>query len=156
MAHYITQLEILNWLSPTELAILTGDPTGVTINSTLVNVIIEACAAEIDTYIKTRYKIPLGDNIPIPQQIQIFNVDLAIHKLYEIYMREGQVPEACVWRRLTAIGNLKKIAAGEMDIICSSEIEHGLIIKESKIETTEINNRKLTTDDLGKFYEPNA
>ncbi len=101
--------------SDAELAVLTGDPTGNEINYERVDFAIVNASSTIDAYLWGVYGVPF-EKEPIFPFIRKLAVDLTVVYLYEIAYKNGQVPNAVVWRRINAIKALKDLRDGKIEI----------------------------------------
>ena len=120
MAHeYCIQADIEGrFLTTSELAILTGDPTGITIDSNILLGMASKASREIDSWLGKRYKIPLDTFYPImgDTNIAMICIDLTIYNLYERFMKDADIPSATKWRRISALSTLKKSVAGSLKL----------------------------------------
>jgi phage gp36-like protein len=103
---YCTEDDLLQMISASELAALTtesGDEPDVEV----VNGAISKAEGEIDSYVGSRYAVPLS---PAPAQVQALAVDLA---LYHLYARRSIVPPVRKEKYAAAVVWLRQVAAGE-------------------------------------------
>jgi phage gp36-like protein len=120
---YSLPLDILQEFSESELAILTGDPTGVLIDWERYGYARQSADSTIDTYLWGVYDVPFTEN-PIYPLIKKLSVDLTICILYEIAYKDSAVPNAIVWRRIYAYKMLKDIRDGFITIVDTVHTEN--------------------------------
>jgi phage gp36-like protein len=107
---YSTNDDLLNEYSESELAILTGDPTGQTINEDRIDYARSNADALIDAYLYGRFDVPFtGEINPIIKKI---SVDLTVNSLYEIAYSRTTVPSTITWRKINAVKMLKDMQQG--------------------------------------------
>ena len=108
---YISESDLLKELSSEELARLTGDPSGATINHERAGIAITRSCAVIDTMLHGKYGVPFESP---PEIIIKIAADLAVAHLHEFYYKSSSLPPTIAWRKLNAMNLLKKIATGEI------------------------------------------
>ena len=112
---YSTNNDLLNEYSQSELAILTGDPAGQTINEDRIDYARSNADALIDAYLYGRFDVPFTDEIyPIIKKI---SVDITIALLYEIAYSRTTVPSTITWRKINAVKMLKDMQQGFVSIM---------------------------------------
>ncbi|MBI5325026.1 MAG: DUF1320 domain-containing protein [Ignavibacteriae bacterium] len=115
---YSTIEDLLNEYSESELAVLTGDPTGQTINEDRIDYACGNAEALIDAYLYGRFDVPFtGEINPIIKKI---SVDLTINNLYEIAYSRTTVPSTITWRKINAVKMLKDLQSGLVSMTGSS------------------------------------
>ncbi len=111
---YSTNDDLLKEYSESELAILTGDPTGLTINQDRLNYARDNAEAMINAYLYGRFDVPFTGGInPIIKKI---SVDITIALLYEISYNRTTVPSTITWRKINAVKMLKDLQAGNVSL----------------------------------------
>lgn len=156
MSVYCTQLNLLDHISATNLAILTGDPTGTTIDDDRVDAAIDAACAIIDEYLSGRYLVPLPASfIDATSAVRNYAIDLTIYNLYQDADMETQVPNTTAWRRINAVADLKRLRSGELSLDAEPSRLAGLITVQAvdKVKAITLQSKTLSNDDMGKFYD---
>ncbi len=144
---YSTDADLLLEFSESELAILTGDPTGTTIDQDRVDFARLNADRTIDTYLWGVYNVPFVEEAVTPL-IRKLSVDLTIVYLYEIAYKNSSLSNAIVWRRIYAFKMLKDLRDGKITII---DIEHGTNPPETILSNKTDNQRIFSDDVLDKF-----
>jgi phage gp36-like protein len=103
---YCTEDDLLQMIPASELAALTTE-SGDEPDAEVVNGAINKADGEIDSYVGSRYAVPLS---PVPAQVQALSVDLALHHLYA---RRSIVPPVRKEKYEAAVAWLRQVAAGE-------------------------------------------
>ena len=112
---YCTSEDILLEISSADLARLTGDASGQTINYTKIDYAIGNADAVINSFLYGRYPIPFQDVIdPV---IRKLSLDLTIANLYEYAYAKTIMPQTIVYRRLNALRMLKDVQAGFVSLL---------------------------------------
>ncbi len=107
---YSSDEDLLKEFSESDLAVLTGDSTGTTINTDRTAYARNNADTMIDSYLHGRFDVPFIEEInPIIKKI---SVDLTIALLFEIAYCKTTVPSTITWRRINALKMLKDIQAG--------------------------------------------
>lgn len=115
---YSTNDDLLNEYSESELAILTGDPTGQTINEDRLDYARNNAEALINAYLYGRFEVPFtGEINPIIKKI---SVDITVANLYEIAYSRTSVPSTITWRKINAVKMLKDLQAGTVSLTGSN------------------------------------
>lgn len=140
---YSTNEDLLYEFSESELAILTGDPTGTTVDWDRVSFARDSSARTIDTYLKGVYEVPFKEE-PVPSLIRKLSIDLTVVFLYEIAYKNSSVPNSIVWRRIYAIKMLKDMRDG---LITLSDGENVLNLPET-ILTNKLSSDKIFPDNI--------
>jgi len=143
---YSTNDDLLNEYSESELAVLTGDPTGQTINEDRLDYARENAEALINAYLYGRFDVPFtGEINPIIKKI---SVDLTVNNLYEIAYSRTTVPSTITWRKINAVKMLKDMQAGIVSLTGSNPTVNApppIISNKTK------NDRKFTDQQLSLF-----
>jgi phage gp36-like protein len=108
---YCTEEDILKLLPEAQLLRLTDDENTGSVNDERVTEAIDSAANEIDTYLGSRYELPLSSTPPILLKM---NVDIAIYNLYSRV--KEQTPETRKDRYDNAIKFLKNVAEGKISL----------------------------------------
>jgi phage gp36-like protein len=108
---YIEQSNILGELSQSELAMLTGDPSGETIDTNKVEAAIASADALINAYLFGRYELPISDGCAT---IIFIAISLTIYNLYAMKYRDSFVPNEVLSRKSEAVKLLESIAKGKI------------------------------------------
>ncbi len=103
---YSTQADLEKLIPAAELAQLTAE-SGDEPDAAVVASAISQADAEIDSYLGTRYQVPLD---PAPTAVRSLSADLAI---YHLYSRRSVVPQVRRQRYDAAVAFLKQVAAGQ-------------------------------------------
>lgn len=111
---YSTDEDLLKEMSESELAKLTGDPTGTEINSERTSYARTTAETLIDAYLNGRYQTPISE--PVDPLINKLSIDLTFVNLYEIYYQRSQISQTITFRKLNAIRLLKDIREGIVKI----------------------------------------
>jgi phage gp36-like protein len=106
---YSTDADLLAELGQFGLARLSGDDTGVTVNTVRVSKAREMAESIIDANLTGRYDLPLDSPSGLLESISI---DLTIYYLSEYRYRDSIVPPGAIRRRDIAMDLLDKIAKG--------------------------------------------
>ncbi|MDA3844622.1 MAG: DUF1320 family protein [Candidatus Kapabacteria bacterium] len=93
-----------------DLARLTGDIDGLTVNETRVTAASEKAFDVINTYLRGRFTVPLIE--PIDPIIKSISIDLTFAYLYEEAYATGSVPSTIVWRKIMTLKMLKDLRSG--------------------------------------------
>lgn len=134
---YSTDNDLLKEMSVSDLAKLTGDPTGTEINTERTSYARSTADTLIDAYLNGRYQTPLSD--PLDPLINKLSIDLTFVNLFEIYYQKSQISQTVTFRKLNAIRMLKDIREGIVHINAktSSDVRPPIILsnKEGKPRT---------------------
>jgi phage gp36-like protein len=112
--------DLVEEMGEAELARISGDPSGQTVNEDKINYAIANADAMINAYLGGRFQIPLNTDDPI---IVKLSIDLAVSNLYEYSYSRTVIPTTIVWRRLNAIRLLKDIQTGNALLVTAVEAE---------------------------------
>ncbi len=117
---YLTREEILNEISADTLALITSND-GSLIDWDKVDKAIQDASAVIDSYLSSRYSVPLST---VPRLIKKICSDLTIYELYQSAISNNYIaetPEGIKERHDKAMEILKDISAGKAGIEGLSE-----------------------------------
>ena len=106
---YITQAELLDFLTLSELVQLTDDAGTGLVDSAKVTAALDAASAEIDAYAGVKYSTPLQTSVKVKQLAR----DVAI---YHLEKRRRTVREDTAKAYELAIAFLKDVAAGRAQL----------------------------------------
>jgi phage gp36-like protein len=105
---YATQADLVDRFGAVELAQLTDELSGTTINAATVAQALADASAEIDGYLGVRYALPLTF---VPPVIERICCDIARY-----YLFDDRVSEAVRNRYLSAVAMLKSMSAGSVTL----------------------------------------
>ncbi len=140
---YSIQDDLLTQISESELAILTGDPTGTTIDWTKYEFARINADYTIDIYLYGTYNVPFTIE-PVYPIIRKLSVDLTLTYLYEAAYKDSAIPNSIVWRRINAIKMLKDLRDGNIVI----EDLQRLISPPKSIISNKENNKRIFNKDV--------
>jgi len=140
--------DILLQIPESELAILTGDPTGTTVNEERVTTARINADTTIDTYLWGVYNVPFTVE-PIYPLIRKLSVDLTIVYLYETAYKDSNLPNTIIWKRIYAFKMLKDLRDGKITVMDLQRI----IEPPPTILTNKTDDRIFSDDELDKFSE---
>lgn len=103
---YATQTDLVDRFGEAELAQLSDRAAGVVLDTTVINRALADADAEIDTYLATRYALPLAS---VPAVLPRLAADIARYRLFD-----DRVTEAVRTRYQDAVGLLKRLASGDV------------------------------------------
>ena len=109
---YATQADLTDRFGAVELAQLTDRTKGVVIDATVLGRALADADAEIDSYLATRYSLPLEST---PVVLVRMAADMARYRLYD-----DRVTEAVRQRYGDAVSLLKRMATGEVQLAGST------------------------------------
>lgn len=109
--NYSTDDDILLEISEEELARLTGDSTGMTVDYDQIELARNASDELITSYISNKYTITESFSNPL---ITKLSVDLTIAALYEQAKKNTMLPETIAARKKSALSILERIRKGEI------------------------------------------
>jgi phage gp36-like protein len=123
--------DLMKEFSATELARITGDPTGLTINIERIEHASDMAEGIIDSYILGRYTLPLTDSgMKILKKISL---DISISFLYENAFGKTSLPNTIIWRKNNAAKLLEQLSKG--------------VIKLDNYELIKFNSKERIFDD---------
>ena len=126
---YCTQSDIIKSLPEAELAQLTDDSAGTTVDSDVVNESIAWADALIDTYCRQKYSVPFSTT---PEMIKGLSIDLAIYDLFTRRVH-GATPDMVMHKYDQAMLILRDISQGKafvLDTEVTEDTAAGEIIQE--------------------------
>jgi phage gp36-like protein len=138
---YCSQADIENEFSTEELARLTGDSSGSTIDNDRIDLAIATSSAIIDAYLRRRI-----DDSSITAESTVLNriaVTLSISTLYEIEYKAMMIPESILIRKTNALNLLRMITEGIL--LLNGATENTYIITNKTIEDKIFNKELLDT-----------
>lgn len=103
---YATQTDLIERFGELELAQRTNRVDGATIDTVVLGRALADADAEIDSYLATRYTLPLSSTPPMVNRMAC---DITRYRLFD----DG-VPETVRVRYLDAVSVLKRLASGDM------------------------------------------
>jgi phage gp36-like protein len=115
---YCDSYDILQVLPEVEIIQLTDD-SNTAINYDVLNAAISFADTTINSYLRSRYTLPLSE---IPELIKVFAIDLTIYRLHSRRMIR-EMPESILNSYKTVITELGKIQKGIVSLGLESEAE---------------------------------
>lgn len=112
---YSTDNDLLAEFTTSDLARLTGDPSGVTIDYDRIEHARADADSIINGYLVGRYPLPLEE--PLDPLIIKLSVDLTVVHLFEFAYSKGTMPNTVVWRRINALKVLKDLMNGSAGLM---------------------------------------
>ena len=94
-----------------DLARLTGDIDGLTVNEERITTALKKAFDVINNYLRGRFTVPLIE--PIDPIINCISTDLTFAYLYESTYATGSVPSTIVWRKIMTLKMLKDLRSGQ-------------------------------------------
>lgn len=125
---YSSDTDLQKEFSSSDLAKLSGDPSGSSVDSDRTTYARANADAMIDSYLFGRYNVPF--NSPIDPIIRKLSVDLTVTNLYDYANHRSSIPNTIVWRKLNAIQLLRDIQRGFVSIATedtSSAMDNAII-----------------------------
>ncbi|QLH54990.1 MAG: hypothetical protein CH6_4517 [Candidatus Kapaibacterium sp.] len=142
---YTNLNEILLEFSPEELARITGDPSGVTIDQNRVQYAIDNAKDVIDSFLRSRYPTPFD---VVPSLVNFIARELAIANLYEYYNHNGFLPPTIAKRKSYAMYLLRQIQEGNLQLD-----NIGNFVRPTVVVNKMPENRLFNDDLLDSFVE---
>ncbi len=141
---YATVEDFENQVGTQETVELTNldDPSATTINSDRLSKILDTASGEINSYLATRYNIPVA---PVPSILKTYCIDIAWYRL-----AQNNAPEQYATRYNNAIARLKDIEKGIMLLIT----DDGAAIAQRTPTNALIDDRGFTLNDWSASYIP--
>lgn len=141
---YATVAEFEEEIGTDETVQLTNldNPSAITINVTRLEKTLLAATGEINSYLATRYAIPVS---PIPQVLKNYCIDIAWYRL-----AQNNTPEQFATRYNNAINRLKDIEKGQMLLVD----DLGVVIAQRPASNRLVDERGHTLDDWTSIYAP--
>ena len=108
---YASAVEFEEEIGTTETVELTNldNPSANTVNTSRLEKALATASGEINSYLATRYSIPV---LPVPQIIKNYCIDIAWYRL-----AQNNAPEQYATRYNNAIARLKDIEKGQMLLV---------------------------------------
>lgn len=119
---YCTSYEIIQVIPEIDLIQLTDD-ANTSVNYEVLNAAINFAETTINSYLRSRYTLPL---IEIPELIKVFAIDLTIYRLHSRRMIR-EMPESIINSYKNVITELGKIQKGIVSLGLESEAEDAQI-----------------------------
>ena len=145
---YITLQDLQDELGESDLAKLSGDPDGETVNEARIQGVIENAQGVFEGYIRGRYSLP----VPTTPLVKQLNKKIAIYELYE---RWASIDEGIYKIRRNAyqdaITQLKDIQAGRAALDVPAAEETATNPATSDKILTNASKAKFTDDKLSGF-----
>jgi|688.fasta_scaffold1146515_1 phage gp36-like protein len=141
---YATAAEFKEEIGTEETVQLTNldNPSATTVNTTRLEKTLSAATGEINSYLATRYSIPVS---PIPHILKTYCIDIAWYRL-----AQNNAPEQFATRYNNAIARLKDIEKGQMLLVD----DLGVVIAQRPTTNQLIDDRGQTLDDWTSVYAP--
>lgn len=146
---YSSNTDLLKQFDSAELAKLTGDETGTTVDTDRTDNARDIADATIDSYLYGIYDVPLQGTDPIVKKL---SVDLTIYYLYSMEYKDYPLPEDVIIRRNYALNLLKDIKEGELTLATEEE---SLLQKDGILRQESTPNRIFNDDVLDNFFGGN-
>lgn len=118
------------------------NPSAVTVNTGRLEKTLSAATGEINSYLATRYAIPVS---PVPQILKNYCIDIAWYRL-----GQNNAPEQYATRYNNAIARLKDIEKGQMLLVSDT----GVAIPQRLNTNRLIDDRGETLNDWTATYIP--
>ncbi len=144
---YSTDEDLLNEFTNEELARITGDSTGQTIDSDRLSYARSNADALIDSYLYGRYNVPFQS--PIDPIIKKMSLDLTVVNLYEYAYRNTILPNAVSWRKIYAMKLLKDLQSG---IVSLQNVTSGVNAPPPIISNKSGGERYFDKEAMDKFW----
>ncbi|MCX7880785.1 MAG: DUF1320 domain-containing protein [Ignavibacteria bacterium] len=138
--------DLLNEFRPEELAILTGDPSGTSIDQARITYAIKNATEVIDSYLRERFPVPFASTPPL---INLIARELSIANLFEYSNHSGSLPPTIARRRYYALYLLRQVQSGELHI----ELPSGSERRKSLHTNKDPDNRLFDQNLLDTFVE---
>ena len=129
---YTSISDLLVEFSLQELAKLSGDSSGISINESRINMLCDMASTEIDGNISILYNLPFTST---PSLIKNISHELTVYYIYSSYYKNNEIPDQIKWRKINANSLLKMIKKGE--IILNTDLPKNRIISRNTIEENE-------------------
>ena len=112
---YCRREDLLLEMTEADLAKLTGDPAGQTIDYDRVDNAITNALILINAYLYDRYPVPFVD--PVDPLIRKIAIDFTVANLFEYAYSRTMMPQTIVYRRLNAFRLLKDVQSGMVSLM---------------------------------------
>lgn len=144
MILYATTEEFQSKVGVQETVELTNldDPAANTVNLTRLTDVLTDASREIDSYLATRYKVPLAS---VPGVLKVYCIDIAWYRL-----AQNNAPEQYATRYNNAIARLKDLQKGIMVLLD----DNGVPIPRRETTTELVDERGNAVDDWSIDYQP--
>lgn len=141
---YATTTEFEQEVGALETVELTNldDPSAATVNTTRLEKALLAASGEINSYLASRYQIPIS---PIPSVLRTYCIDIACYRL-----AKNNPPESFATKYNSAIARLKDIEKGQMQLVS----DDGVAIAQRPMTNQIIDDRGNLLDDWSVSYIP--
>jgi len=137
---YSTDNDLLAEVSEYDLAKLTGDSSGTTVDYDRIERSRADADSIINGYLMGRYEVPLP--IPYDPLIVKLSIDLTMVHLFEFAYSKSSMPNTMVWRRINALKILSGLTTGVVGLMLLPDTQKILgsilISKECEREYSEI------------------
>lgn len=144
---YCDSYDILQILPEIELIQLTDD-TNTSINYDVLNAAISFSDTTINSYLRSRYTLPLSE---IPELIKVFAIDLTIYRLHSRRMIR-EMPESILNSYKTVIAELGKIQKGIVSLGLESESEDTQLSGHREFVSNKISTDRLFSKEVMNDY----
>lgn len=142
---YTTLSELLLEFNPEELARISGDPSGVTIDESRVQYAIDNACYVIDSFLRNRYPAPFEVT---PSLVKFIARELAVANLYEYYNHNGFLPQTVAKRKSYAMYLLRQIQNGDLQLDNVENFQRSTIVVNKDAQ-----NRLFNDDLLDNFVD---
>lgn len=116
------------------------NPSATEVNTTRLEKTLSAATGEINSYLATRYTIPVS---PVPQILKTYCIDIAWYRL-----AQNNAPEQFATRYNNAIARLKDIEKGQMLLVDDTGTAIAQRLKTNQL----VDERGQTLDDWTATY----
>lgn len=139
---YASAVEFEEEIGSTETVELTNldDPSATTVNVSRLEKALTTASGEINSYLATRYSIPVS---PIPQILKTYCIDIAWYRL-----AQNNAPEQYQTRYTNVIARLKDMEKGQMLLVDDT----GLAIPQRLSTNKLVDDRGETLNDWTASY----
>lgn len=139
---YASAVEFEEEIGTTETVELTNldNPSAETVNTSRLEKALTTASGEINSYLATRYSIPIS---PVPEILKTYCIDIAWYRL-----AQNNAPEQYATRYNNAIARLKDIEKGQMLLVDDT----GLAIPQRNANNLLIDERGQTLNDWTASY----
>ena len=115
-----------------ELARLSGDPSGIIVNTVRIGLVADMATSEVDSNLTGLYALPFTE---VPLIISHIAYELGVYYLYSFYYKNSEIPDQIRFRRYNAVTILKLISKGDIKLGVGLQINR--IISRNSIGTNE-------------------
>jgi phage gp36-like protein len=144
---YCDSYDILQVLPEVEIIQLTDD-TNTAINYDVLNAAISFADTTINSYLRSRYTLPLSE---IPELIKVFAIDLTIYRLHSRRMIR-EMPESILNSYKTVIAELGKIQKGIVSLGLESESEDTQLSDHREFVSNKTSTDRLFSNEVLNDY----